>query len=145
MDRRDLGEPAERPASASSSQFEEFTGHLSEDFHFHLYFSADTRESALAIRERLKAVTDFEYDLPPVREVPVGPHRWPLWSLWVDRANFAAATLWMMHHHGEHSVLVHPNIDDGLLDHTAHAMWLGRPQPLNLDAFREEQSHGATG
>ncbi len=145
MDRRDLDEPAERPASASSSQFEEFTGRLSEDFHFHLYFSADTRESAMAIRERLKAVTDFEYDLPPVREVPVGPHRWPLWSLWVDRANFAAATLWMMHHHGEHSVLVHPNIDDGLLDHTAHAMWLGRPQPLNLDAFREEQSHGATG
>ena len=117
--------------------FEEFTGRLSEDFHFHFYFSAVTRESALAIRARLADVTDFEYDLPPVRERPVGPHRFPIWSIWVDRANFAAATLWMMQHHGPHPVLVHPNIDDGLKDHTDHAMWLGAPQPLNLDVLRE--------
>ncbi|MGH2354816.1 MAG: DOPA 4,5-dioxygenase family protein [Chloroflexota bacterium] len=118
--------------------FEEFTGRLSEDFHFHLYFSAETRHSALAIREQLKQVTDFEFDLPPVRERPVGPHRWPIWSLWVDRANFAAATLWMMRHHGRHSVLVHPETGDALADHSAHAMWLGRPETLNLDGFRED-------
>jgi aromatic ring-cleaving dioxygenase len=35
-------------------------------------------------------------------------------------------------------VLVHPNIDDGYLDHTAHAMWLGTAQPLNLRAFEGE-------
>ena len=115
--------------------FEEFTGRLSEDFHFHLYFTPETRDSAVAIRERLRQVGDFAFDLPPIRERPVGPHRFPIWSLWVDRANFAAATLWMMHNHGGHSVLVHPNIDDGLLDHTAHAMWLGEPVPLKLEVF----------
>ena len=118
--------------------FEEFTGRLSEDFHFHLYFSAETRDSAIAIRDRLQSVADFEYDLPPVRERPVGPHPSPIWSIWVDRANFAAATLWMMHNHGQHSVLVHPNIDDGLEDHTDHAMWLGTPVPLNLEMFRDD-------
>lgn len=115
---------------------EVFTGRLSEDFHFHLYFSAETRPSALAIRERLADVTDFQYDLPPVRERPVGPHRWPIWSLWVDRTNFAAATLWMMRHHGPHAVLVHPETGDGLADHSAHALWLGTPLPLNLEVFR---------
>jgi aromatic ring-cleaving dioxygenase len=120
--------------------FEEFTGRLNEDFHFHLYFSADTRDSALAIRERLSDVTDFEYDLPPVRERPVGPHPFPIWGIWVDRANFAAAALWMMHNHGQHSVLVHPNIDDGLKDHTDHAMWLGEPVPLKLEMFRDSDS-----
>ncbi len=120
--------------------FDEFTGRLNEDFHFHLYFSADTRASAMAIRERLSSVAEFEYDLPPVRERPVGPHRFPIWSIWVDRANFAAAALWMMHNHGQHSVLVHPNIDDGLKDHTDHAMWLGEPVPLKLEMFRDADS-----
>jgi DOPA 4,5-dioxygenase len=43
----------------------------------------------------------------------------------------------MMRNHGAHSVLVHPNVDDGLQDHTDHAMWLGQPRPLNLDRLRE--------
>ena len=127
--------PKDKKVKPMTQDFEEFTGRLSEDFHFHLYFSADTRASALAIREQLEAVRDFEFDLPPIRERPVGPHRWPIWSMWVDRANFAPATMWMMKHHGAHSVLVHPNIDDGLDDHTAHAMWLGRQVPLNLEVF----------
>ena len=114
---------------------EEFTGRLSEDFHFHFYFTPETRDSALAIRERLQREADFEYDLPPVRERPVGPHRFPIWSIWVDRANFAAATLWMARNHGAHSVLVHPNVDDGLKDHTDHAMWLGKPEALRLEVF----------
>lgn len=119
---------------------EEFTGRLSEDFHFHFYFSIQTRASALAIRDQLRDVTDFEFDLPPVRETPVGPHRWPLWSIWVDRANFTAATLWMMRHHGQHSVLVHPETGDALADHTEHAMWLGKQAPLNLEVFREDDA-----
>src|SRR5574341_1279964 len=113
---------------------------VDEDFHFHLYFSSDTRDSAMAIRERVQPEATFQYDLPPVREQPIGPHRWPLWSIWTDRANFTAALEWMMHNHGAHSVLVHPNIDDGLLDHTDRAMWLGTPQVLNLEAFAEERA-----
>jgi DOPA 4,5-dioxygenase len=123
------------PEVQAVDEFEEFAGRLSEDFHFHLYFTPETRASALAIRDELKRVDDFEFDLPPVRERPVGPHPLPIWSMWVDRANFAAATLWMMQQHGGHSVLVHPNIDDGHKDHTDHAMWLGERQQLRLSVF----------
>jgi aromatic ring-cleaving dioxygenase len=31
---------------------------------------------------------------------------------------------------------VHPNIDDGLIDHTDRAMWLGEPRQLKLEVFR---------
>jgi aromatic ring-cleaving dioxygenase len=113
----------------------EGTPGLSEDFHFHFYFDDQTRDAALAARERLKREAQFQFQMPPVRERPVGPHPQPIWSVWVDRANFTPATEWMMRNHGRHSVLVHPNIDDGYKDHTDHAMWLGEPQQLKLRGF----------
>ncbi len=111
---------------------------IPEEFHFHFYFTPETRDSALDIRRALVEEAEFTYQLPPVREQPMGPHRWPIWSIWVDKPNFTAATLWMMRHHGAHSVLVHPETGDssGYKDHTAHAMWLGTPVPLNLGVFR---------
>jgi DOPA 4,5-dioxygenase len=114
----------------------EGTPGLREDFHFHVYFDAATRDATLQIRERLKREAAFAFQLPPVRERPVGPHQWPIWSVWVDRANFTPAVEWMMDNHGSHSVLIHPNIDDGYVDHTDRAMWLGEPRPLNLDSMR---------
>jgi DOPA 4,5-dioxygenase len=124
----------------------EGTPGLSEDFHFHVYFDEATRQSTLQLRERLKREAEFAFQMPPVRERPVGPHQWPIWSVWVDRANFTPAVEWMMQNHGAHSVLIHPNIDDGYLDHTDRAMWLGEPRPLKLDAMRrrhEERQQSA--
>lgn len=114
----------------------EGTPGLSEDFHFHFYFDEASRDSAIATRERLKREARFQFQMPPVRERPMGPHRWPIWSVWVDRANFTPAVEWMMRNHGSHSVLVHPNIDDGYVDHTDRAMWLGEPRPLRLEVFK---------
>ncbi|HEX2037007.1 MAG TPA: DOPA 4,5-dioxygenase family protein [Chloroflexota bacterium] len=139
-DRAPAAQPSaapEAPATpgAVEASYEALDESLAEDFHFHLYFDAETRDSALAIRSQLVQTAPFRYQLPPVREAPMGPHRWPIWSVWVDRANFTPAVEWMMRHHGHHSVLIHPNIDDGLQDHTDHAMWLGTPLPLKLEVF----------
>src|SRR5262245_10835225 len=120
----------------------EGTPGLSEDFHFHVYFDEATRDTTLQIRERLKREAVFAFQLPPVRERPVGPHQWPIRSVWVDRANFTPAVVWMMDNHGPHSVLIHPNIDDGYVDHTDRAMWLGEPRPLKLDGMRRRHEEG---
>lgn len=125
-------------ADGSDPHYEALDESIPEEFHFHLYFRPESRDSALAIRRRLVKEADFRYQLPPVREQPMGPHPWPIWSIWVDKPDFAAAALWMMQRHGQHSVLVHPNIDDGPMDHTDHAMWLGTPVPLKLEFFSEE-------
>ena len=141
-----MGEPAggtsDPRAQGADPAYQALDESIPEEFHFHLYFSAGTRDSALAIRRELVETADFRYQLPPVREAPMGPHPSPIWSIWVDRAGFAAATLWMMRHHGPHSVLVHPNVDDGFKDHTGHAMWLGQPQPLKLEVFAEHEADG---
>ena len=140
MSQKELRDTPSRPQltkfADTDGELLEGTPGLSEDFHFHFYFHEGSRESALAVREQLKREATFGFQLPPVRSKPVGPHRFPIWSLWVDRANFADAALWMMQHHGQHSVLVHPNIDDGYKDHTDHAMWLGTPEALKLEVFR---------
>jgi aromatic ring-cleaving dioxygenase len=125
-------------ADGGDPTYEALDESIAEEFHFHLYFGPETRDSALAIRRRLVEEADFRYQLPPVREQPMGPHPVPIWSIWVDEANFTAATRWMMQHHGEHSVLVHPNGEDGLRDHTHRALWLGTPQPLKLEVFSRE-------
>lgn len=129
-------------SDGADPQYEALDESIPEEFHFHLYFGTggqDTRDSALALRRRLVREADFRYQLPPVREQPIGPHRWPIWSIWVDRADFGKATFWMAQHHGPHSVLVHPNIDDRLIDHTDRAMWLGTPRPLKLEVFKDTQ------
>ena len=131
--------------NGADPSYEALDESIPEEFHFHLYYDtsaggADTKQSALEIRRRLLQEADFRYQLPPVRERPMGPHQWPIWSIWVDRPDFGKATLWMARNHGPHSVLVHPNIDDGLADHTTHAMWLGDPRPLKLKVFEEERA-----
>ena len=106
---------------------------MEEVFHAHLYFNEATRESALRIREQLAEATDFAVDLQPVREAPLGPHPTPMFNSHLDYANFGQAMRWLMLNHGPHSVLIHPNTDDPVADHTQHALWLGAPLPLNLE------------
>ena len=125
-------------ADGADPVYEALDESIPEEFHFHLYFDPDSRAVRPGRPPAPRPGGDLPLPAPPVRERPMGPHRWPIWSVWVDEPNFGPAALWMMRHHGEHSVLVHPNIDDGLLDHTGHAMWLGAPRPLKLEVFERE-------
>jgi aromatic ring-cleaving dioxygenase len=106
---------------------------LDEDFHVHVYFTEDTRASAMRIREHLGDNEAFEVDLQPVRDQPMGPHPTPMFNAHLDRANFGRAMHWLMLNHGPHAVLVHPNTPDPVKDHTHHALWLGGPLDLRLD------------
>ena len=105
------------------------------DFHAHIYFTDETRASALALRERLLNTTEFCVDVRPTRDRPIGPHPQPMFNVHVDDGNFAAFVHWLMRNHGPHPVLIHPVTGDDLRDHTHHAMWLGPALPLLLDAL----------
>lgn len=104
-----------------------------ETFHAHLYFTEDTRASAMRIREELRTATTFTVELQPVRNEPLGPHPTMMFNSHIEPDDFATFVLWLMQNHGPHPVLIHPNTGDDLADHTKHALWLGPPQPLNLD------------
>ncbi|HEX9842962.1 MAG TPA: DOPA 4,5-dioxygenase family protein, partial [bacterium] len=50
---------------------------------------------------------------------------------------FPRVVPWLMAHHGPLAVLIHPNTDDDLGDHSDRALWLGRQLDLNLAMFRQ--------
>ena len=106
-----------------------------KSWHAHVYFEEETREAALALRAAI------EQAFPQARmgrfhERPVGPHPVPMYQVAFEPALLARFLPWLALNRGRLTVFVHPNVEDAVRDHTAHAIWLGRQWPLNLEALR---------
>ena len=101
-----------------------------KDWHAHVYFNANSRDAALALRQRIEA--GFEMTMGRFHERPVGPH--PVWSYQVAFRNevFADLVSWLTLNRGDLTVLVHPNTGQDLEDHRDRAIWLGHSTDLNL-------------
>ena len=102
-----------------------------QGFHAHVYYVAETRESASRLRERVLAELGGRARISPLVDRPVGPHPVPMFEI-----DFAPGmlepvlTVLMLHRQG-HSVLVHPMTGDELRDHQEHCLWLGDRVPLD--------------
>ena len=104
-------------------------------YHAHVYYDAATRPAAAAVREALGA--GFAVLLGRWHDEPVGPHPVGMYQVAFAAGEFARVVPWLMEHHAGLSVLIHPNTDDDLGDHTGRALWLGAPLELRLDTFRQ--------
>jgi aromatic ring-cleaving dioxygenase len=104
-----------------------------EHYHAHVYFDERTTEHAKGLC--LGAGERFGVRVGRFHHRPVGPH--PYWScqLTFDSKQFAALIPWLDAHRQGLDILVHGLTGDGLNDHTAAAMWLGDPAPLDLTQF----------
>lgn len=102
------------------------------EFHAHIYYSSETRESAVALRERMAGVGGAQLGLSMPSDGPRGPHVNPMFGVNIPAAVLAETLAWLMVNHGPHAVLIHPVTGNELLDHTHHALWLGACQPLDL-------------
>ncbi len=49
--------------------------------------------------------------------------------------HFSEIVPFLMLNHGDHPVLIHPETGNDLIDHTAHALWLGQQLKLDLTRF----------
>jgi len=103
-------------------------------WHAHVYFAADTRDSALALRDVVAAQFGERVALGRFHERPVGPH--PCWSYQIafPPAQFADVVGWLALNHHTLDVLVHPNTGDELRDHRDCALWVGNSHALDLKA-----------
>lgn len=108
---------------------------LIRDWHAHVYFDAQTRGDAWALRETIEAALAGRMTMGRFHEKPVGPH--PMWSyqLGIDAADFSQVMGWLALNHGALDVFIHPNTGDDLRDHRDRALWLGRSHVLNLAMF----------
>lgn len=105
-------------------------------WHAHVYFGADTRAAAWALRETVLAAPIAPLiEMGRFHEKPVGPH--PAWTyqLAFDAAHLAPVLGWLVLHHGALDVFIHPNTGDALVDHRDRAVWIGRSYELVLSAL----------
>ncbi|MEP4380011.1 MAG: DOPA 4,5-dioxygenase family protein [Alphaproteobacteria bacterium] len=113
-----------------------------EGFHAHVYYDADTKAEA----EALRAEIDSRYDdvvLGRWHDKPVGPH--PFWSYQVAFSPelFGDIVPWLALNRRNLTILVHPETGDDLTDHSTYAMWLGDSATLDLKRFRERAAKSA--
>jgi DOPA 4,5-dioxygenase len=105
-------------------------------YHAHIYYDpATTRDAAGHLREEIGA------RFPQTRigswhDEPVGPHGVAMYQVVFAVDDFPRLVPWLMLNRGELNVLVHPETGDAYADHTAHALWLGAPQPLRTEILR---------
>ncbi len=102
-------------------------------FHAHVYFEAGQLDTATRLREELGA--RFPVALGRLHERPVGPHAKAMFQVAFDRTSFTDVVTWLLGNRSGLDVLVHGESGDDLRDHTEHTLWLGTPQPLDLDAL----------
>jgi DOPA 4,5-dioxygenase len=104
-------------------------------YHAHVYYAPETRAAAEAVRAALGA--GFAVQLGRWHDRPVGPHPTSMYQVAFAVEEFPRLVPWLMLNRRGLSVLVHPLTGDDVADHSAHALWLGPPLPLRLEALRE--------
>lgn len=104
-------------------------------WHAHVYFGADSRDAAWALREVITTELASHVEIGRFHEKPVGPH--PAWTYQVafNAAEFAHVVSWLSLNRGALDVLIHPNTGDALSDHRDGALWLGKSYALILEAL----------
>lgn len=114
--------PSRNPATISS-------------WHAHVYFGADSRDAAWALRETITAELAARVQIGRFHEKPVGPH--PAWTYQVafGASEFSYVVGWLSLNHGALDVLIHPNTGDALGDHRDGALWIGKSYTLDLSAL----------
>ena len=104
-------------------------------YHAHIYFSAEQRPAAEALRDRFRSLTGAGDEphilfVGPLRDGPVGPH--PISQFEIHFAETSKAGVIAAIEASGLRALVHPLTTDDLADHTTLAHWIGEPLTLDL-------------
>ena len=107
-----------------------------EDYHAHVYFDAESRDPAKALREEIEQ--RFDIEMGRWHEKMVGPH--PRWSYQVKFGTdlFAELVPWLMQNRRGLTIFLHPNTSKDLEDHRDWPVWMGEILPLKLSIFEDK-------
>jgi aromatic ring-cleaving dioxygenase len=104
-------------------------------YHAHIYYTAETRTQAEAVRRRLRQMLELG-EIPQLlfigqlKDYKAGPHPIPQFEIHYTKE--ALPTMLGLLEHCGLTALVHPLTDDDLADHTSLAHWIGTPIELDL-------------
>lgn len=107
-------------------------------YHAHVYFSADERPKAAALRDRLRSVgADDALSairfVGELRDHKVGPHITSQFEIHFEERLLAAVEPELVR--SGLRVLIHPLTLDDLGDHTHLGRWIGEPVELDLSVL----------
>ena len=105
-------------------------------YHVHIYFADETEPEAWSLRGQLESRPEVQA-LGRFHTKPVGPHPCRQFQLLTDQENLPSLIAWLEANRRGLNVLIHPVIDDDYEAHTTEASWLGTPQILRLEIFKD--------
>jgi aromatic ring-cleaving dioxygenase len=101
-------------------------------FHAHIYFTADSRETAAQLRTQFESMPDIKF-VGRMTDGPAGPHPIPQYEVhFTEEARDAVIAL--IKPTGLRA-LVHPLTQDDLADHTSLGYWIGEPVVLDISVL----------
>ena len=103
-------------------------------YHGHVYYDAETKPKAVALREKL--IQNFKVEAGVFSDPPIGPHPISQFNVMFETPEFQNVVPWLMLNRDGLDILVHPLTGSSYNDHTAYAMWLGAPVALKTETLR---------
>lgn len=94
-------------------------------YHAHVYFGLLQKSKATELKKKIEQQRSDIITQFPLVERLVGPHLMPMFEIHFkdNSQNFIE---WLDENRNGMDVLIHPVGADDLMDHTEHAIWLGR-------------------
>ncbi len=102
-------------------------------FHAHVYYDADTKDRAAALRSQIE--DRFDMQMGSWHDNPVGPHPFGSYQIAFAPELFGEIVPYLALNRDGLTVFIHPETGDVIPDHTDRAIWLGAQQELNLSAL----------
>jgi aromatic ring-cleaving dioxygenase len=106
-------------------------------YHAHIYYDAQSRETAARLRQALGE--QFDAQLGRWHDDAVGPHPISMYQVAFAPSEFPRLVPYLMLNRAGLRILVHPETGNGYRDHAIYALWLGEPVPLLLEVLRGER------
>ena len=101
-------------------------------FHAHIYYSAEERAKAEALRQAFGSAPEILF-VGNMTDGPVGPH--PIAQFEVHFRERSLATVVAAIEASDLRALVHPLTDDDVADHTSLARWIGEPIEIDVSVL----------
>ena len=102
-------------------------------YHAHVYFDADTTETARSLRVAIEE--NFDIEMGRFHERPVGPHPKNSYQVAFRPELFGTFIPWLALNRDGLTVFVHAETGEELADHTKHVIWLGPSEELKTSIF----------
>jgi DOPA 4,5-dioxygenase len=114
---------------------EERTIDAIESYHAHVYYDAESKPRAAAVREAVDRRFGGAVVLGRWHDKPVGPH--PCWSYQIafEPTLFAELVPWLSLNRDGLTVFVHPQSGESVPDHVDHAIWLGEQYEIDASVL----------